>query len=52
MNGRVRKAYIVTFSYENRPFGLTRTYYIDATTGEVIGGEDILTYLLKLDIKM
>ena len=41
MNGRVRKAYTVTFSYENRPFGLTRTYYIDATTGEVIGGEDI-----------
>ncbi len=41
MNGRVRKAYKVTISYENRPLGLTRTYYVDVTTGEVIGGEDI-----------
>ena len=41
MNGRVRKAYVISISYENRPFGIPRTYYVDCTTGEVIGGEDI-----------
>lgn len=41
MNGRVRKAYEISISYENRPFGIPRTYYVDCTTGEVIGGEDI-----------
>ena len=41
MNGRVRMVYLVEISYENRPLGLTRKYYVDATTGEVVGGEDI-----------
>lgn len=50
MNGRVRKAYKVTISYENRPLGLTRTYYVDVTTGEVIGGEDIFDK--KIDEKI
>lgn len=41
MNGRVRKVYAISISYENRPFDIPRTYYVDCTTGEVIGGEDI-----------
>ena len=41
MNGRVRKAYVISISYENRPFDIPRTYYVDCTTGEVIGGDDI-----------
>lgn len=41
MNGRARKVYVVEISYENRPFGQTRKYYVDTTTAEVIGGEDI-----------
>lgn len=41
MNGKARKVYVVEIIYENRPFGQTRKYYIDATTNEVIGGEDI-----------
>ena len=46
MNGKARKVYTVEFSYEDKPFNQTRTYYIDTTTGEVVGGEDIfdLTY--------
>ena len=46
MNGKARKVYTVEFSYEGRPFNQTRTYYVDTTTGEVVGGEDIfdLTY--------
>lgn len=51
MNGRVRKAYKVTISYENRPLGLTRTYYVDVTTGEVIGGEDIFDKKVNENIK-
>lgn len=45
MNGKMRKVYVIEISYENRPFGQTRKYYIDATTGEVIGGEDIFDLL-------
>lgn len=45
MNGEVRKVYVVEFSYEDRPFGQTRKYYIDTTTGEVIGGDDIFDLL-------
>ena len=41
MNGRVRKAYAISISYENRPFDIPRTYYVDCTTGEVIGGVNI-----------
>ncbi len=41
MNGRVRKAYAISIFYENRTFGMPRTYYVDCTTGEVIGGDDI-----------
>ena len=41
MNGRARKVYTVKFSYKDKPFNQTRTYYIDVTTGEVVGGEDI-----------
>lgn len=41
MNGKARKVYVVEITYENRPFGQTRKYYVDVTTGEVIGGEDI-----------
>lgn len=41
MNGEARKVYVVEFGYEDRPFGRTRKYYIDTTTGEVIGGDDI-----------
>ena len=46
MNGKARKVYTVEFSYEDKPFNQTRTYYVDVTTGEVVGGEDIfdLTY--------
>ena len=51
MNGRVRKAYKVTISYENRPLGLTRTYYVDVTTGEVIGAEDIFDKKVNENIK-
>ena len=45
MNGKMRKVYVIEISYENRPFGQPRNYYIDATTGEVIGGEDIFDLL-------
>lgn len=41
MNGKARKVYVVEIIYENRPFGQTRKYYVDTTTNEVIGGEDI-----------
>ena len=41
MNGKARRVYTVKFSFENRPFNQTRTYYVDVTTGEVVGGEDI-----------
>ena len=41
MNGRVRKAYTISIFYEDRTFGIPRTYYVDCTTGEVIGGDDI-----------
>lgn len=41
MNGRARKVYIITVSYEDRPFNQNRKYYVDCTTGEIIGGEDI-----------
>ena len=41
MNGRARKVYTVEISYEDRPVNQTRTYYVDVTTGEVVGGEDI-----------
>lgn len=41
MNGRARKVYVVTISYEDRPFDQKRKYFVDCTTGEVIGGEDI-----------
>ena len=42
MNGRARRAYVVEFSYgEEREFNRKREIYVDATTGEVIGGEGI-----------
>ena len=41
MNGKPRKVYVVEISYEDRPFGQTRKYFVDTTTGEVVGGEDI-----------
>ena len=46
-NGKLRKVYVVEIIYLNRPFGQTRKYYIDSTTKEVVGGEDIYD-LLKL----
>lgn len=46
-NGKWRKVYVVEIIYLNRPFGQTRKYYIDSTTKEVVGGEDIYD-LLKL----
>lgn len=45
MNGRSRKVYVVTITYESRPFVSERKYYVDATTGEVVGGEDIFDLL-------
>lgn len=45
MNGKARKVYIVEINYEDRPFGQPRKYYVDTTTGEVIGGEDIFDLL-------
>lgn len=47
MNGKPRKVYVVEISYENRPFGQIRKYYVDTTTGEVVGGEDIFDLLEK-----
>ena len=41
MNGRPRKVYVVEISYKDRPFGQTRKYYVDTTTGALVGGEDI-----------
>ena len=41
LNGKARKVYVVEISYENREFGKTRKYYVDATTCEIIGGENI-----------
>lgn len=41
MNGKARKVYVVTFSYTNRPFDQKREYFVDCTTGEIIGGEGI-----------
>ncbi len=50
MNGRVRRAYKVSILYENRPFGIPRTYYVDSTTAEVIGGEDIFDLNIDEDL--
>ena len=44
MNGKARKVYVIEISYEDRRFGRTRKYYVDTTTGEVIGGKDIFDY--------
>ena len=42
MNGRARRVYVVEFSYsEEREFGQKREIYVDATTGEVVGGDGI-----------
>lgn len=41
MNEKARKVYTVKFTYKDKPFNQTRTYYVDTTTGEVVGGEDI-----------
>ena len=49
MNGRVRKAYAISILYENRPFDIPRTYYVDCTTGEVIGGENIFDLYTDAD---
>lgn len=49
MNGRVRKAYAISISYENRPFDIPRTYYVDCTTGEVIGGVNIFDLYTDAD---
>lgn len=37
----IRKVYKVEITYKNRESGLPRIYYVDTTTGEVIGGENI-----------
>ncbi len=50
MNGRVRKAYAISILYENRPFDIPRTYYVDCTTGEVIGGENIFDLYTDADM--
>lgn len=41
MNGVTRNVYVVELSYEDRPIGLSKKIYVDATTGDVVGGEDI-----------
>lgn len=41
LNGKPRKVYVVEIFYNDRPFNQTRKYYVDTTTGEVVGGEDI-----------
>lgn len=41
MNGKLRKVYIVEIQYKDKPFDQRRIYYVDTTTGEIIGGEDI-----------
>lgn len=41
MNGKARRVFTIKFTYKDKPFNQTRTYYVDVTTGEVIGGEDI-----------
>lgn len=42
MNGRARRVYVVEFSYsEEREFGQKREIYVDATTGEVVGGDSV-----------
>lgn len=37
----IRKVYVVEVSYKNRPDERPRKYYVDATTGEIVGGENI-----------
>ncbi len=51
MDGRVRKAYAISIFYDNRTFGLPRTYYVDCTTGEVIGGDNIFDLHFGADEK-
>ena len=45
--GITRKVYVVEITYGNRPINSSRKYYIDTTTGEVIGGEDIFDYKIS-----
>lgn len=40
-NGKARKVYVIEIVYEERPIVSSRKYYVDVTTGEIIGGEDI-----------
>lgn len=37
----IRKVYVVEVSYKNRPDERPRKYYVDTTTGEIVGGENI-----------
>ena len=37
----IRKVYVVEISYKNRPDERPRKYYVDTTTGEIVGGENI-----------
>ncbi len=37
----IRKVYVVEVSYKNRPDERPRKYYVDASTGEIVGGENI-----------
>ena len=39
LNGKARKVFVVKISYEDKPVNQIREYYIDSTTGEVIGGK-------------